>query len=72
MVISGVVYSLGDWIAHCYEGKPQFEFDRSRMFRSGIVGYSLHGSLSYYYYQLCEVLFPFQDWWVFPAKVVFD
>ncbi|XXG76998.1 hypothetical protein AAC387_Pa08g1241 [Persea americana] len=66
MVISGVVYSLGEWIAQCYEGKPQFEFDRSRMFRSGIVGYSLHGSLSHYYYQLCE------DWWVVPAKVVFD
>ncbi|XXG64879.1 hypothetical protein AAC387_Pa05g2714 [Persea americana] len=42
------------------------------MFRSGIVGFSLHGSLSHYYYQLCEVLFPFQDWWVVPAKVVFD
>ncbi|RWR90719.1 Peroxisomal membrane protein 2 [Cinnamomum micranthum f. kanehirae] len=72
MVISGVVYSLGDWIAQCYEGKPLFEFDRSRMFRSGIVGFSLHGSLSHYYYQLCEALFPFEDWWVVPAKVVFD
>ncbi|PIA40775.1 hypothetical protein AQUCO_02400086v1 [Aquilegia coerulea] len=29
MVISGVVYSLGDWIAQCYEGKPLFEFDRA-------------------------------------------
>ncbi|PIA29526.1 hypothetical protein AQUCO_05900036v1 [Aquilegia coerulea] len=34
MVISGVVYSLGDWIA--------------------------------------QALFPFQDWWVVPVKVVFD
>ncbi|KAI3928067.1 hypothetical protein MKW98_023668 [Papaver atlanticum] len=72
MMISGVVYSLGDWIAQCYEGKPIFEFDRARMFRSGIVGFSLHGSLSHYYYQFCEALFPFQDWWVVPAKVVFD
>ncbi|XP_042519055.1 uncharacterized protein LOC122092828 [Macadamia integrifolia] len=72
MVISGVVYSLGDWIAQCYEGKPLFEFDRARMFRSGLVGFSLHGSLSHYYYQFCEVLLPFQDWWVVPAKVVFD
>ncbi|KAK6934301.1 Mpv17/PMP22 [Dillenia turbinata] len=72
MVISGVVYSLGDWIAQCYEGKPLFEFDRARMFRSGLVGFTLHGSLSHFYYQFCEALFPFQDWWVVPAKVVFD
>ncbi|KAA8524447.1 hypothetical protein F0562_010870 [Nyssa sinensis] len=72
MVISGVVYSLGDWIAQCYEGKPLFEFDRTRMFRSGLVGFSLHGSLSHYYYQFCEALFPSTDWWVVPAKVAFD
>ncbi|XP_024018632.1 uncharacterized protein LOC21391319 [Morus notabilis] len=72
MVISGVVYSVGDWIAQCYEGKPLFEFDRARMFRSGLVGFTLHGSLSHYYYQFCEALFPFHDWWVVPAKVVFD
>ncbi|XP_006841712.2 uncharacterized protein LOC18431527 [Amborella trichopoda] len=72
MVISGVVYSLGDWIAQCCEGKPLFEFDRARMFRSGLVGFTLHGSLSHYYYQFCEALFPFQDWWVVPAKVLFD
>ncbi|KAJ4726258.1 Peroxisomal membrane (Mpv17/PMP22) family protein [Melia azedarach] len=72
MVISGVVYSLGDWIAQCYEGKPLFEFDRARMIRSGLVGFTLHGSLSHYYYQFCEELFPFQDWWVVPAKVAFD
>ncbi|XP_052208066.1 uncharacterized protein LOC127811910 [Diospyros lotus] len=72
MAISGVVYSLGDWIAQCVEGKPLFEFDRVRMLRSGLVGFTLHGSLSHYYYQFCEDLFPFQDWWVVPAKVVFD
>ncbi|KAL1823374.1 hypothetical protein ACET3Z_010152 [Daucus carota] len=72
MMISGVVYSLGDWIAQCVEGKPLFEFDRTRMFRSGLVGFTLHGSLSHYYYQFCETLFPFQDWWVVPAKVAFD
>ncbi|CAI9089477.1 OLC1v1024061C3 [Oldenlandia corymbosa var. corymbosa] len=72
MVISGIVYSLGDWIAQCYEGKPLFEFDRKRMLRSGIVGFSLHGSLSHYYYQFCEALFPFKGWWVVPAKVAFD
>ncbi|KAL8505942.1 hypothetical protein ACS0TY_016973 [Phlomoides rotata] len=72
MVISGVVYSVGDWIAQCYEGKPLFDFDRTRMFRSGLLGFSLHGSLSHYYYQFCEALFPFDDWWVVPAKVAFD
>ncbi|XP_047341213.1 uncharacterized protein LOC124944908 [Impatiens glandulifera] len=72
MVISGVVYSVGDWIAQCYEGKPIFEFDRARMFRSGIVGFTLHGSLSHYYYEICEVIFPFHDWWVVPVKVAFD
>ncbi|CAH9126807.1 unnamed protein product [Cuscuta epithymum] len=72
MVISGIVYSLGDWIAQCYEGKPLLDFDRTRMFRSGLVGFSLHGSLSHYYYQFCEALFPFNSWWVVPAKVMFD
>ncbi|KAJ6950254.1 hypothetical protein NC651_004042 [Populus alba x Populus x berolinensis] len=72
MMISGIVYSLGDWIAQCYEGKPLFEYDCTRMFRSGLVGFTLHGSLSHYYYQFCEELFPFQDWWVVPAKVAFD
>ncbi|KAJ9568122.1 hypothetical protein OSB04_004088 [Centaurea solstitialis] len=72
MMISGVVYSIGDWIAQCCEGKPLLEFDRTRMFRSGLVGFSLHGSLSHYYYYFCEELFPFQDWWVVPVKVAFD
>ncbi|XP_027063543.1 protein SYM1 [Coffea arabica] len=72
MTISGIVYSVGDWIAQCYEGKPLFEFDRQRIFRSGLVGFTLHGSLSHYYYQFCEALFPFNDWWVVPAKVVVD
>ncbi|XAR55477.1 hypothetical protein NMG60_11035552 [Bertholletia excelsa] len=72
MVISGVVYSIGDWIAQCYEGKLLLEFDRTRMFRSGLVGFMLHGSLSHYYYQFCEALFPSNDWWVVPAKVAFD
>ncbi|XP_022874756.1 uncharacterized protein LOC111393457 [Olea europaea var. sylvestris] len=72
MVISGVVYAVGDWIAQCYEGKPLFEFDRARAFRSGLVGFTLHGSLSHYYYQFCEALFPFDDWWVVPVKVAFD
>lgn len=72
MMISGVVYSIGDWIAQCYEGKPLLEFDRTRMFRSGLVGFALHGSLSHYYYYFCEALFPFQDWWAVPIKVVFD
>lgn len=72
MVISGVVYSLGDWIAQCYEGKPLFEFDRTRMLRSGLTGFALHGSLSHYYYELCETLFPYQDWWAVLIKVAFD
>ncbi|XP_039006738.1 uncharacterized protein LOC120134375 isoform X2 [Hibiscus syriacus] len=72
MAISGIVYSIGDWIAQCYEGKPLFDFDLTRMFRSGLVGFTLHGSLSHYYYQFCEDLFPFNDWWVVPAKVIFD
>ncbi|KAL9236390.1 hypothetical protein vseg_011068 [Gypsophila vaccaria] len=72
MVISGVVYSVGDWIAQCYEGKPLFDFDRARMIRSGLTGFALHGSLSHYYYEFCEELFPFRDWWAVPLKVAFD
>lgn len=56
MMICDVVYSLGDWIAQCNEGKPLFEFDQLRMLRSGFVGFTLHGSLSHYCYQLCEVM----------------
>eukprot|EP00246_Nothoceros_aenigmaticus_P014997 TRINITY_DN59_c0_g1_i1.p1 TRINITY_DN59_c0_g1~~TRINITY_DN59_c0_g1_i1.p1 ORF type:complete len:471 (-),score=50.38 TRINITY_DN59_c0_g1_i1:514-1926(-) len=72
MMISGFVYTLGDWIAQCNEGKPIFEFDRTRMLRSGLVGFTLHGSLSHFYYHICEALFPFQGWWVVPVKVAFD
>ncbi|XP_022764044.1 uncharacterized protein LOC111309274 isoform X3 [Durio zibethinus] len=72
MAISGIVYSIGDWIAQCYEGQPLFDFDLTRMFRSGLVGFTLHGSLSHYYYQFCEALFPLQEWWVLPVKVIFD
>lgn len=46
----------------CFEGKPLFEFDRKRMFRSGLVGFSLHGSLSHYYYQFCEVIIVVHIW----------
>ncbi|XBI27274.1 hypothetical protein VPH35_051765 [Triticum aestivum] len=60
MIISGVVYSLGAWIA---------QFDRTRMFWSGLVGFTLHGSLLHYYYHFYESLFPFKDWWVVPIKV---
>lgn len=72
MMISGVVYSIGDWIAQCYEGKPILDFNRKRMIRSGLVGFCLHGSLSHFYYHVCEALFPFKDWWGVPIKVAFD
>ncbi|XP_037491098.1 uncharacterized protein LOC105646975 [Jatropha curcas] len=39
MAISGIVYSIGDWIAQV---------------------------------MLMKALFPFEDWWVVPAKVAFD
>lgn len=72
MTISGIVYSIGDWIAQCSEGKPLFDFDLTRMFRSGLTGFTLQGSLSHYYYQFCEDLFPSHGWWVIPAKVALD
>ncbi|XP_002978201.2 uncharacterized protein LOC9653217 [Selaginella moellendorffii] len=72
MMISGIVYSIGDWMAQCYEGKPVLDFSRTRMLRSGLVGFCLHGSLSHYYYHVCEALFPFKEWWVVPLKVGFD
>ncbi|KAI5069638.1 hypothetical protein GOP47_0015939 [Adiantum capillus-veneris] len=72
MMISGCVYAIGDWIAQCYEGKPILEISRKRMIRSGLVGFCLHGSLSHFYYHICEALFPFKDWWGVPIKVAFD
>ncbi|KQK02710.2 hypothetical protein BRADI_2g03206v3 [Brachypodium distachyon] len=71
MMISGVVYSLGDWIAKCYEVKPNFQFDRTRMFRSGLVGFTLHGSLSHYYYHFCEVAFDQTTWSVLWNNIFF-
>ena len=60
----------------CYEGKPLFEFDRARMLRSGLVGFTLHGSLSHYYYQFCEVIIIveifFYCWLVGQSDVLFD
>lgn len=32
------------------------------MFRSGLVGFTLHGSLSHYYYQFCEVIIVVHIW----------
>lgn len=64
--------NICDLSVQCYEGKPLFEIDRARTLRSGLVGFTLHGSLSHFYYQFCEELFPFQDWWVVPVKVAFD
>jgi protein Mpv17 len=85
MMISGIVYSIGDWFAQvrshehtrvyfcvklftetlmsvlllqCYEGKPLLDISRERIFRSGLVGFCLHGSLSHFYYYLCEVISP--------------
>ncbi|KAJ0696614.1 hypothetical protein HanLR1_Chr10g0359251 [Helianthus annuus] len=70
MVISGIVYSLGDWIAQCYEGKPLFEFDRIRLFRSALLG-SL--SMDLFLITITSyALIPFKDWWVVPAKIAFD
>lgn len=72
MVISGVVYSLGDLVAQCYEGKPLYDFDRARMLRSGITGFALHGSMSHFYYDFCEAVFPVKGWWTIPLKAGFD
>ncbi|GAQ82674.1 hypothetical protein KFL_001190170 [Klebsormidium nitens] len=72
MCISGVVYTLGDWSAQTCEGKPFLEFDRPRMIRSGLVGFCLHGSLSHFYYQAFEAVFPFTAWWAVIIKVGID
>lgn len=72
MMISGIVYAIGDWIAQCCEGRPILDISRKRMIRSGLVGFCLHGSLSHFYYHICEALFPFTDWWGVPIKVAFD
>nr|KAJ0204189.1 hypothetical protein LSAT_V11C500294540 [Lactuca sativa] len=37
----------------CCEGKPLLEFDRTNMFKNGLVGFTLHGSFSHYYYYFC-------------------
>ncbi|XP_023764131.1 uncharacterized protein LOC111912619 [Lactuca sativa] len=64
MMISEVVYSIGDWIAQCCKGKPLLEFDRTRMFRSSLFGFTLHRSLSHYYNYFCDnvmlLLYSFQ------------
>jgi protein Mpv17 len=64
--------SLVYLVLQCVEGKPVLEFSRVRLLRSGLVGFCLHGSLSHYYYYVCEYLFPYNGWWVVPLKVAFD
>jgi len=49
--------SLVYLVLQCVEGKPVLEFSRVRLLRSGLVGFCLHGSLSHYYYYVCEVKF---------------
>ena len=55
----------------CYEGKPIFEFEWTRMFRSGLLGFSLHGSLSHYYYHPSEVT-PFPSFLVSYSSFLFN
>ncbi len=73
--ISGVVYSLGDYIAQNYEGRELAELDKSRILRSGICGLVAHGPLSHLYYVLLDQVFANQaivdvNSWVVPVMKI--
>lgn len=76
--ISGVVYSIGDLIAQNYEGRDISEWDRGRIFRSGLCGLLAHGPLSHLYYLGLDTVFAQQslidtDSWLSPLiKVGID
>jgi hypothetical protein len=76
--ISGVVYSLGDYIAQNYEGRELAELDKSRILRSGICGLVAHGPLSHLYYVLLDHVFANQSivdvnsWFVPVMKIGID
>lgn len=59
--ISGVVYSIGDLIAQNYEGRDISEWDRGRIFRSGLCGLLAHGPLSHLYYLGLDTAFAQQS-----------
>ncbi|RVW46406.1 Peroxisomal membrane protein 2 [Vitis vinifera] len=73
MAISGAVYSIGDWIAQCYEGKPLFEFDLTQLHvcsDQALLDFLSTGP--FLIIITSSALFPSKDWWVVPAKVVVD
>ena len=73
--ISGIVYSLGDYIAQNYEGRDVAELDKSRIIRSGLCGLIAHGPLSHLYYVFLDHLFANQSFvdvssWVVPVMKI--
>ena len=73
--ISGVVYSLGDYIAQNYEGRDVEELDASRIVRSGLCGLLAHGPLSHLYYVFLDHAFANQnivdvDSWLVPVMKI--
>ena len=68
---SGSVYVIGDVISQVLEGKDMGKLDRSRVLRSGSLGFLLHGPLSHFWYRFSDYGFNqvlhMKEWWsVFP------
>ncbi|CAM9574004.1 unnamed protein product, partial [Hapterophycus canaliculatus] len=59
---SGIVYTMGDWVAQTVEGTDLSEIKRGRVLRSALAGLLLHGPLSHVWYDVCEWLFDIVDW----------
>lgn len=75
-ITSATVYTIGDIISQCTEGKSVGEFDRPRVIRSLLAGLIGHGPLSHVWYDVSENLFEnilhLQGWFGTIIKVVID
>lgn len=72
---SGIVYSMGDWVAQTVEGTDLSEIKRGRVLKSALAGLLLHGPLSHVWYDVCERLFDIVDWndyWWVESRLVVD
>ncbi|KAJ6966509.1 hypothetical protein NC652_004150 [Populus alba x Populus x berolinensis] len=69
MMISGIVYSLGDWIAQV---NPSLSTTAQECLDRALL--ALHYMVPFHITitSFVRSFFPFQDWWVVPAKVAFD
>jgi len=73
---SGLVYVLGDVLSQRVTGGAGTPLDQARAVRSGIIGCTMHGPMSHWWYialdAFCDAAGLAAAWWVVLAKVCLD